>query len=77
LNCDQIYIYDMASDTYHALTNNTWDSEDPAWSPGGSIIVFTSEESGNRDLYIANLDGTDVMQITFNPADDLRPDWTR
>ena len=74
---DQITIYDILRDEHYDLTNTSWDNQDPSWSPDGSNIVISSEESGNRDLYIVSLDGTDKIQITTNSADDFSPDWAR
>lgn len=48
---------------------------DPAFSPDGSRIVFTSTRSGNSDIWIMNSDGTDLRQLTFHPLADRRPQW--
>jgi Tol biopolymer transport system component len=50
-------------------------SYDPAFSPGGGKIVFSSRRDGDYDLYIMDADGTNVQQITNNPAEDTLPDW--
>jgi Tol biopolymer transport system component len=51
-----------------------YDSE-PAYSPGGGKIVFSSDRDGDRDLYVMDADGTDVRQLTNSPGDDRSPDW--
>jgi Tol biopolymer transport system component len=48
---------------------------DPAFSPGGSKIVFSSNRDGDYDIYIMDADGTNVQQLTNNPARDILPDW--
>ena len=54
---------------------------DPAWSPDGASIVFTSERAGSADLFRVNPDGTNLEQLTDDPAYDdqaaFSPDGTR
>gem|GEM_PF-1443218 len=51
----------------------------PAWSPDGSKIVFSSNRLGSHyHLYTANADGshiTPVTPVTSGPGDDKDPDW--
>ena len=42
----------------------------PAWSPKGDWIVFTSERAGSADLYRVHPDGTGLDRLTDNPAYD-------
>jgi len=51
-----------------------WDY-DPAISPDGTKIAYVSHRSGNSDIWIMNIDGTNEMQLTFNPMTDRRPQW--
>ena len=50
----------------------------PAWSPDGQWIVFTSERSGSADLYRVKPDGTGLQRLTTNRAyedqADVSPD---
>jgi len=43
---------------------------DPAWSPDGGWIAFTSERNGSADLYRMKPDGTSVERLTDSPAYD-------
>ncbi len=43
---------------------------DPAWSPDGASIVFTSERNGSADLYRVKPDGTGLERLTDIPAYD-------
>ena len=43
---------------------------DPAWSPDGQSIVFTSEREGSADLFRVKPDGTALERLTDSPAYD-------
>ena len=36
-------------------------------------IVFTSLKSGNEDIFIMNIDGSELTQLTDNPTNDMYP----
>jgi Tol biopolymer transport system component len=39
-------------------------------------IAFTSERTGNREIFTINPDGSDLRRLTGNPADDVYPSWS-
>src|SRR6476660_3236962 len=43
---------------------------DPAWSPDGAWIVFTSERAGSADLFRVRPNGADLERLTDSPAYD-------
>jgi len=49
---------------------------DPAWSPDGTKIAFSSRRSGSYDVYVMNADGTGTRRLTSTRADDLHPTWS-
>ena len=57
---------------------STYDTE-PAWSPDGPKIAFTSsrEATQNFEIYVMNADGSNQIRLTNNPAFDTRADWGR
>src|SRR5579871_4403811 len=42
----------------------------PAWSPKGNWIAFTSERAGSADIYLVHPDGTGLARLTDDPAYD-------
>lgn len=56
---------------------------DPAWSPDGTRLAFSSNRDGNFDLYTMAADGSDVQQVTFteevsfnDPQNSWEPTWS-
>ncbi len=48
----------------------------PAWSPDGTKIAFgCGVDAGNNDICVVNGDGTGLVRLTTDPADDHRPAW--
>jgi len=66
---------DGSEDTIIRLTDNEFQDSDPSWSPSGEKIVFSSDRSGNLDLWMINADGTDLVQLTDDEYEDSGPDW--
>ncbi len=56
-------------------------STQPAWSTalGSSTIAFVSDEDGDNEIYLWNLDDdeSDPIQLTNNSVDDAKPTWLR
>lgn len=47
-----------------------------AAAPQTAKIVFASTRNGNRDIYLMNPDGSQVVNLTRDFADDLYPVWS-
>ena len=65
------------------LTNNAATDDQPAWSPDGTKIAFTSDREGNTDIYVMNVDGSSPTRLTkYGPPWEVglaawSPDGTR
>jgi Tol biopolymer transport system component len=60
-----IFVADLNGNIVNQLTNEVGYDAEPTVSPKGDKIVFTSDRSGDLELYTMNIDGSDVKQITF------------
>jgi Tol biopolymer transport system component len=63
----EIYLMDADGSNQINLTNNSASDADPAFSPDGSQIVFSSNRgchAGTVGLFIMNIDGTNVKRLT-------------
>ena len=49
---------------------------DPAWSPDGTQIAFTTSRDGNLEVYIMQADGSNPVNLTNNPGFDAEPTWS-
>lgn len=50
---------------------------EPSVSPDGIEIAFTSKRGGNTEIYVMNVDGSQLSNLTGNPARDEEPAWSR
>jgi Tol biopolymer transport system component len=48
----------------------------PAFSPDGRHIAFTSDRSGNMEIWVSDLDGTNAVQLTSIGAVSAVPTWS-
>ena len=44
----------------------------PSFSPDGTMIAFTGEYDGNKDVYVVAATGGVPRRLTFHPADEYR-----
>jgi len=59
------------------LTSGVGMETDPSFSPDGSLVAFTGEYDGNRDVYVVPADGGEPERLTWHPGDDVVAGWTR
>ncbi len=60
-----IFIADKKGKIVKQLTNTEGYDAEATVSPDGKKIVFTSDRSGDLELWTMNIDGTDQRQVTF------------
>ncbi len=56
--------------------DNTVPEEQPAWSPDGEQIAFTSHREGSSDVWIIDASGGEPRNLTNHPALDNSPAWS-
>src|SRR3954471_5238963 len=74
--CCQIATMNRDGSDVRPLLRNFEDSWDPAWSPDGSRIAFSSLR-GHFDLFTAGADGRNIERVTKSQkARDSSPAWS-
>lgn len=59
------------------LTRGISNDREPAYSPDGKSVIFSSNRSGNLDLWAASTETGVVSRITDDEAEDWDPAFTR
>ncbi len=76
---DEIYTVTVDGAILTQLTMNSyeWDKH-PSWSPDGNqIVFFSNRESGRRQLWLMNADGSGQRNLSNNEYEDWDPIWIR
>jgi len=73
LGNNEIFLYRLARGENVNLTNSSFGAADPSFSSDGKQIAFTSFRDGNAEIYVMNVDGSNVRRITDHPAYDNYP----
>ena len=58
------------------LTSGTGEETVPSFSPDGTMVAFTGEYDGNRDVFVVQATGGVPRRLTYHPADERVLGWT-
>ncbi|HEY8459512.1 MAG TPA: winged helix-turn-helix domain-containing protein [Blastocatellia bacterium] len=48
---------------------------EPSWSPDGRMIAYSSDRSGNLDIWVRLVSDGNPIRVTTSEAHDWQPDW--
>jgi hypothetical protein len=76
-----LYIFELNSRTLVRLTDDFYEDRDPAWSPDGSLIAFSSDRGiygrhGKHNIFLFNLSTSRIDYLTEGDHTDLSPVWS-
>src|SRR5579862_5889862 len=73
---DDLWIVGREGGDARRLTSGIGIEALPFFSPDGSMIAFTGEYDGNRDVYVVPAGGGVPRRLTYHPADEYVAGWT-
>ncbi len=76
-----IYLFDLDTESLSPVTEDRYFDDDPAWSPDGATLAFVSDrvpwgEDGARNIFLADLATGETRPLTFGPWKDSAPSWS-
>jgi dipeptidyl aminopeptidase/acylaminoacyl peptidase len=82
-----LYVFDLAPKSLKQVTSGDFDDSEPAWSPDGKLLAFTSNRSQpdpdatyDSNIWVVAADNTDkgahLTQVTANLGADTTPAWS-
>jgi TolB protein len=53
-----------------------WDDESPSWALNGRDLIFTSNRTGKNQIFSIHAEGTGLIRLTSNTANNTSPSWS-
>ncbi len=72
----QILLSDVDGTDVTRLSPDNVNDFQPAWSPDGDRIAFSSDRDGDNEIYVMNAAGSGVVRLTDDTDDDSCPVWS-
>ena len=71
-----LFVVDDDGGNEKQITSGNWIDYPHTWSSDGRRILFSSDRSGNIDIYAINPDGSGLVQLTDNAGTNFGPSWS-
>lgn len=72
----RVYTYDLTTQQKNLLTPQRVNHFSGSLSPDNQKVLLSSSLNQNPEIFLANKDGTQLEQLTVNPAVDIAPFWS-
>jgi serine/threonine-protein kinase len=71
----QLWIFDLERETMSRLTHQ-WDSNNPVWSPDGSLVAYSLSRGGHSDIVALRTDGTGEARTLHSGSNIATYAWS-
>lgn len=71
----EIYLMNIDDSELMLLASNAQGLTPPSWSPDGSRITFESSSGDYLEIFVINVDGSGLVQLTWNST-SVEPNWS-
>jgi Tol biopolymer transport system component len=72
-----IYVVPASGSGAREVTQNAFFDTNPAWSPDGTKIAFSSKRDGNLEIYTMDANGGRQTRLTDRAGSDFEPAWSQ
>ena len=72
----QLWVADLRAGKAAPLFLSPARDRHPAWAPDGKRLAFSSDRNGRPDIWIANLERHDTVQVTHDSSSAVTPAWS-
>ena len=73
----QLYLGEIKSKSYRALTSGKYSISSPSWSPDGRSILFSRDMGNKSQVYMMKLNGGEPMALTTSSRGVINPVWSK
>lgn len=73
---EEIFVMNPDGTGITEISNSPGTDIEPAWSPDGKKIAFTSKRDGKFEIYKMDADGRNQTRLTDSPEDNHFPGWS-
>jgi dipeptidyl aminopeptidase/acylaminoacyl peptidase len=73
----QLYLGEIKSKSYRALTSGKYSISSPSWSPDGRSILFSRDIGNKSQAYIMKLNGGEPLALTTSSRGVINPIWSK
>lgn len=74
---NDLYLLDIGRGPARPLTNDTFAKVDPAWSPDGKTLAYSTDKGGSLDIWLRDLASGRTRQLTHFEGAAVSSAWSR
>lgn len=74
--CDQDVAVRAPDGSVRLVTTDPAFDGTPSWSPDGKRIVWVEHKHGQNDIWVGDMDGSNLAQLTNDAAQEVFPRWS-